>query len=144
MSEFEFPNGSTLLYVLAERISKKFPELLEFEAQAKVVEAASKVSFSSLLHQLQHFESGLRLIESELLCSGSHAVLSNFLSSAEMEISQLRETLDLASNQLSNTMEFFGEHCARMDGEKLQPEEFFKAVAEFSAKLFESLRKMNG
>lgn len=103
----------TLLGVLAGCIAKKFMHLKRFCEQCKTIEAASKskikeikkyytnqiinlVPFSSILQQLQYFESGIQLIDAEIQQSGQNQVLSNFLSYCESEVTQLKELIQVA------------------------------------------------
>uniref|UniRef100_A0A914HAB9 FH2 domain-containing protein n=1 Tax=Globodera rostochiensis TaxID=31243 RepID=A0A914HAB9_GLORO len=111
MCSFRFPDGSTLLKVLAQILRRHFPDDLDtFLKRTKVVEEAAKVEFAHFLRELRCLERGQSLVEEELqLCHGKNPQLANFLTHCELECAQLRECIQNTNCQVLSTMEFFGE-----------------------------------
>jgi len=139
--DFQFPNGTTLLDVLAERIQDKFPELKQFQEKFKVIEVASKVEFSSIMQQVRRLERGQERLEAEVKIVDSNSVLHEGLSQVELDLAQLKETLQISKEQLIATLEFFGE-TATSDESNFKPEEFFKTVFTFSKNLQLALTRL--
>ncbi|KAI1731858.1 formin homology 2 domain-containing protein [Ditylenchus destructor] len=143
--EFVFPTGDSLLDVLADRIVHRFPELKSFCDQYSTLDRASKVEYKAIKSQLQYFEAGQRLVDSELRSQRPpNESLSTFLVHCELETAQFKEILSLAKDQIVSMLQFFGESMRDDDVDQghFRPEEFFANIAEFSRHLSAAVRKL--
>uniref|UniRef100_A0A915MEW5 FH2 domain-containing protein n=1 Tax=Meloidogyne javanica TaxID=6303 RepID=A0A915MEW5_MELJA len=66
---FNFPNGFSLLQILAKIVEKHYPELANFVSNEKslVIGEAAKVNFACIFKELHLLERGQSLVEEELI-----------------------------------------------------------------------------
>ncbi|KAI6192676.1 Formin-homology and zinc finger domains protein 1 [Aphelenchoides fujianensis] len=141
MCAYKFPNGSTLMNFLAQRIHTNFPELKAFAAQHSSIEAAANTQFAQVLHETRGLEKAKQRVDAELRAIGASRTktdeellkkLDAFHKHMERELTQLNESIEIAKDEIRSTLEFFGERVSGRSEETMNPEEFFKNIAEFS------------
>nr|CAD2136268.1 unnamed protein product [Meloidogyne enterolobii] len=163
---FIFPNGFSLLQILAKIVEKHYPELANFVSNEKslVIGEAAKVNFACISKELHLLERGQSLVEEELIylteettsnngCGKSQQQqqLAAFSAHLTTEIVHLKESMQSLKNQLTNTLNFFGEIEEEQDYEnnnkyssnnfqKFHPERFFEVIANFLGDLNEELK----
>ncbi|CAK5078217.1 unnamed protein product [Meloidogyne enterolobii] len=164
---FIFPNGFSLLQILAKIVEKHYPELANFVSNEKslVIGEAAKVNFASISKELHSLERGQSLVEEELIYLTEETTTNNgcgksqqqqqlaaFSAHLTTEIVHLKESIQSLKNQLTNTLNFFGEIEEEEDYEDnnkysnnnfqklFHPERFFEVIANFLGDLNEELR----
>ncbi|KAI6226476.1 Formin-homology and zinc finger domains protein 1 [Aphelenchoides fujianensis] len=151
MCAYKFPNGSTLMNFLAQRIHSNFPELKAFAAQHSSIEAAANTQFAQVLNETRGLEKAKQRVDAELRAIGASRAntdeellkkLDAFHKHMERELTQLNESIEIAKDEIRSTLEFFGERVSGRSEEAMNPEEFFKNIAEFSRNLQASLCSM--
>ncbi|CAK5073833.1 unnamed protein product [Meloidogyne enterolobii] len=164
---FIFPNGFSLLQILAKIVEKHYPELANFVSNEKslVIGEAAKVNFACISKELHLLERGQSLVEEELIYLAEETTSNNgcgksqqqqqlaaFSAHLTTEIVHLKESMQSLKNQLTNTLNFFGEIEEEQDYENnnkysnnnfqklFHPERFFEVIANFLADLNEELK----
>ncbi|VDK27638.1 unnamed protein product, partial [Anisakis simplex] len=95
MCSFKFPAPSelSLLNVVAECISKHFPELEKFMEHVSVIEKAAKLNFSSLASMVRRLESGHNRVLVEFQYGGTTPMVSEFIENSEPQIVEIKDSL---------------------------------------------------
>ncbi|KAL3875511.1 hypothetical protein ACJMK2_033457, partial [Sinanodonta woodiana] len=131
---------STFLHVLAEAVSKKFPEVLSVGEQLTTVPEAAKVSNIALNQELQELRKVLQDISDTLSKFGSQKrsigiddrfqdIMGHFISQASDEIQSLLRLQASTMQEFHNTVQYFGE-----DPKTISTIELFGVFSEFIIK----------
>lgn len=141
MCSFKFPPPSeaTLLSVVAEAISKHFPEIVKFGEQIPIIEKAARASFLTLSTSIRRLESGHARVLAELQHGGVTPLVSDFIDTAEPLLVDLKDALVIVKDLLISTLQFFGEPVPYDESEPFEPEEFFSKIAIFCRGLQKAL-----
>ncbi|VDM38290.1 unnamed protein product [Toxocara canis] len=141
MCSFKFPSPSelSLLSVVAECISKHFPELEKFMEHIPIIEKAAKSNFRSVCCVVRRLETGHNRVLAELHYGGTTPMVSEFVESAEPLLVEIKDALILTKEQLLSTLQFFGEPVVYEEEEPFQPELFFAKIATFCRGLQKAL-----
>ncbi|XP_061668597.1 disheveled-associated activator of morphogenesis 1-like isoform X2 [Syngnathoides biaculeatus] len=124
-----------LLHYLITILEKKYPKVLQFQAELPNVPEAAKVNMTELEKDVGNLRSGLKSVESELDYQKQRAqergdkfasVVSQFITVASFSFSDVEDSLTEAKDLFLKAVKHFGE-----DASKMQPDEFFGIFDQF-------------
>ncbi|VDD89659.1 unnamed protein product [Enterobius vermicularis] len=141
LSMFKFPTmpETTLLNVVAETISKHFPELAKFGEQIPIIEKAAKANFMSIASTIRELETGHSRVLTEMQHGGTIQLVADFIETAEPLLCDIKDAYNTVKNKLTSTLHYFGEPIPYEEIELFQPEEFFSKIAGFCRSLQKAL-----
>ncbi|PPQ84655.1 hypothetical protein CVT24_006861 [Panaeolus cyanescens] len=136
------PACPTLLHYVARTLLRKDPSLTTFIDELPNLEAAARVSASTVLQNVNSLVSGLNQVQEEVKHisalgnrSGDHfvAVMRRFISETTPSVEALKNMGDTVDKELKSLLLYYGE---KQDGpEAPKPEDFFGLIASFSSSL---------
>ncbi|VDN55010.1 unnamed protein product [Dracunculus medinensis] len=127
----------SLLHIIAETISKSFPDLLTFPEQLKFADKASGIMWEAVLADMRELEANYTLAKKERELKGNECppTLINFLEDCEKRINNLQQNCRTAAEAFNACVEFYGESSRNQ-----QPHLFFSRLLEFTKKFQQALQ----
>ncbi|XP_051908014.1 disheveled-associated activator of morphogenesis 1-like isoform X2 [Hippocampus zosterae] len=124
-----------LLHYLIAILEKKYPQVLEFDADLPSVPEAAKVNLTELEKDVGNLRNGLKSVESELAYQKTRAqepgdkfvsAVSQFITVAGFGFSDVEDSMAEAKDSFVKAVKHFGE-----DAGKTQPDDFFGIFDQF-------------
>uniref|UniRef100_A0A1I7V8P8 CBR-FRL-1 protein n=1 Tax=Loa loa TaxID=7209 RepID=A0A1I7V8P8_LOALO len=119
----------SLLHVIAETVSRNFPELLDFADQLKFADKASTIMWEAVLADMKELEANFASAKKERELKGGDCPpsLLDFLEKCEKRISVLQVQCKTASEAFTSCVEFYGDSSRNQ-----QPHVFFSRLLTFA------------